>query len=31
MRGLKRRLPYDFKRRCGRTIPIDKPGRFRFV
>jgi hypothetical protein len=29
--GLKRRLPYAFKCRCGRTIPIDKPGRFRFV
>jgi hypothetical protein len=29
--GLKRRLPYDFKCRCGRTTPIDKPGRFRFV
>jgi hypothetical protein len=29
--GLKRRLPYNFKCRCGRTIRITQPGRFRFV
>jgi hypothetical protein len=29
--GLKRRLPYNFKCRCGRTIRITQAGRFRFV
>jgi hypothetical protein len=29
--GLKRRLPYGFTCRCGRTIAITQPGRFRFV
>jgi hypothetical protein len=29
--GLKRRLPYNFKCRCGRTIRISQPVRFRFV
>jgi hypothetical protein len=29
--GLKRRLPYNFRCRCGRTIRITQPVRFRFV
>jgi hypothetical protein len=29
--GLRRRLPYSFTCRCGRTIRITQSGRFRFV